>query len=110
MKIPALRVEINGKQVTVAGAEGLALLTGAVGIGAGTSGNLDAGAIAFSVIGIDTAADQPRQLTWLDGVRLAPGDKVTFEVIETDTPTPPSNTRRSPSSEQLLASEKKDQA
>ena len=110
MKIAALRIEINGKQVAVAGAEGLALLTGHVGIGAGSSGKLDAGVIVFNVIGLATAANQPRQLTWADGVRLVPGDRVTFEVVETDTPTPPSNTRDSPSPEQLAAAAKKDHA
>src|SRR6266496_3481944 len=101
MKIPALRIEINGTQIAVAGAENLSLLSGQVALGAGSSGSIDLGKIVFSVIGIDIAGTQPRQLTWGDGVQLKPGDRVTFEVVETETPTPPSNVRRTPSAEEL---------
>jgi hypothetical protein len=103
MKIPALRIEINGKQVAVAGAEGLSLLSGQVGLGAGSKGNIDLESIVFSVMGLDVAGTPPRQLTWVDGIQLKPGDRVTFEVVETESPTPPSNVRRTPSAEQLAA-------
>jgi len=103
MKIPALRIEINGREIAVAGAEKLSLLTGAVSLGAGSSASIDLGKIGFIVMGIDVAGAKPRQLTWGDGVQLKPGDRVTFEVIETENPTPPSNARRTPSSEELSA-------
>ena len=101
MKIPALRIEINGKQIAVAGAENLSLLSGQIGLGSGSSKSIDAGKITFSVIGLELTGAQPRQLTWGDGVQLKPGDKVTFEVVETENPTPPSIARRTPSAEEL---------
>ena len=84
MKIPALRIEINGKPIAVAGAEGLSLLSGQVSLGAGSSGSINLGTIGFIVIGPDVAGPQPRQLTWCDGVQLKSGDKVTFEIVETE--------------------------
>ena len=103
MKIPALRIEINGKQVAMAGAEGLSLLSGQVALGAGSAGSIDLANIVFSVMGLDVAGTPPRQLTWLEGIQLKPGDRVTFEVVQTESPTPPSNVRRTPSAEQLTA-------
>ena len=101
MKIPALRIEINGKQIAVAGAENLSLLSGQVALGAGSSGSIDLGKIVFNVIGLGVAGTRPRQLTWGDGVQLKPGDKVTFEVVETEAPTLPSGARRTPNAEEL---------
>ena len=103
MKIPALRIEINGKQVAVAGAEGLSILSGHMGLAAGSPGSVDLESIVFSVMGLNIASNPPQQLTWLDGTLLKPGDKVTFEVVETESPTPPSNVRRTPTTEQLTA-------
>ncbi len=103
MKIPALRIEINGKQIAVAGAEKFSLLSGQVSLGSGSSTSIDLGKIGFNVIGLDVAGTQPRQLTWGDGVQLKLGDRVAFEVVETDTPTPPSSTRRTPSATELAS-------
>ena len=103
MKVKALRIEINGKEVAVAGAEGLGVLTGYVGFGAESAGSLNLGTIVFSVMGLDIGAVQPRQLTWAEGVRLSLGDRVTFELVETDNPSPPSNVRASPSPAELSA-------
>jgi hypothetical protein len=103
MKIPALRIEINGMEIAVAGAEKLSLLTAQVSLGAGSADSIELEKIVFNVIGLDVAGVQPRQLTWGDGVRLKRGDKVTIEIVETGSPTPPSNVRGTPSSEELAS-------
>jgi hypothetical protein len=61
MKIPALRIEINGKQIAVAGAENLSLLSGQVALGTGSSGSIDLGKIVFNVIGLDVAGTTQRR-------------------------------------------------
>jgi hypothetical protein len=104
MKIPALRIEINGKQIAVAGAENLSLLSGQVALAAGSSGRgIDLGKIVFNVIGLDVAGTRPRQLTWGEGVQLKPGDRVTFEIVETESPTPPSDVRQTPTAGELAS-------
>src|SRR5258708_6403480 len=99
MTIPTLPTAAAGKQLPAAGAENLSLLSGQVSLGAGSSGSIDLGKIGLIVIGLDVAGTQSRQLTWGDGVQLKPGDRVTFEVVETENPTPPNNARRTPSAE-----------
>ena len=101
MKIPALRIEINGEVLAIAGAEGLSLLTGSVGFGSRTAAHPVQ--LMFNVMGLAVEGPHPRQLSWGDGVRLKFGDKVTFELVEVDHPTPPSKVIRSPSSEELAA-------
>jgi hypothetical protein len=101
MKLPALRVELNGELVAVAGAEGLSLLSGQVGFGAGSANAIHAGAAVFSVIGLALGGEQPRQLSWANNVQLNLGDKVTFQVVEVEHPSPASQTLKVPSSEQL---------
>lgn len=109
MKIPAIRVEINGKLIAIAGKENISFLSGHIGIGVGSMAKIDVHNIAFGVIGVETTGSQSRQLTWSDGIKIAPGDKVTFEVIETENPTPPTNAIRTPSTEELagIANSKK---
>jgi hypothetical protein len=103
MKVSALRVEVNGELVAVAGAEGLSLLTGSVGYGPGSSDATHPTQIVFNVMGLAVTGPQPRQLSWGDEVRLKLGDRVTFELVEVDHPNPPTKILRSPSSEELAA-------
>jgi hypothetical protein len=103
MKIPALRVELNGELVAIAGANGLSLLTGTVGLGSGHGEKIDASEIMFSVMGLNVRSAQPQQLTWGNGTKLRPGDRVTFEVVEVEQPSPPDRVLSSPSSAQLAA-------
>ncbi len=103
MTVPALRIEVNGELVAVAGAEDLSLLTGTVGFGAGNGNNLDASAIIFSVMGLEINSPQPKQMTWGKSVKLKTGDRVTFQFVDVDSPTPPDQTLRSPSSSELAA-------
>lgn len=103
MKTPALRVEVNGKLVAIAGASDLSLLTGTIGLGSGKGQKLDPSEIVFSVMGLNVHGAQPRQLTWGNGIKLQPGDRVTFEVVEVEQPSPPDKVLASPSSAQLAA-------
>lgn len=108
MKIPALRVEINGELIAVAGAEDLSILTGSVGIGsAGPGLAIDVSHVILNVMGLMTRGSQPRQLSWGKGVQLKSGDRVTFEIIEVDQPSPPDQVLRSPSSAELAAAAEK---
>lgn len=104
MKIPALRIEINGELIAIAGAENLSLLTGQIGLGSGSSTNIDLERILFSVMGLDVRGARPRQLTWGDGIHLKVGDRVTFQVVEVENPSPPNNVRASPGPEELASS------
>lgn len=103
MKIPALRVEINGELVAIAGAEDLSLLVGQVGFGAGKNRTIDASQVTFIVMGLAAQGPQPRQFTWGDGVYLELGDRVTFEVTEVEQRSPPNKVLQSPSSSELAA-------
>ena len=103
MKIPALRIEVNGELVAVAGAKELSLLSGQVGFGAGKGGILDASHVMFSVMGIDVQAAQPRQLTWGNAVQLKMGDRVTFQVTEVEQPSEPDQVVRTPSATELAS-------
>ena len=110
MKIPALRIEINGELVAIAGAEDLSILTGQVGFGAGKDRTINTSQVMFSVMGLAIQGPQPRQLTWANGVQLKLGDRVTFEVSEAEQPSPPTQVLRTPSSAELAtaaAAEKK---
>lgn len=103
MKVPALRVEINGELVTIAGAENLDILTGNVGFGASPSGGIEVSNVMFLVMGLAVHGPNPRQLTWGNDIKLGPGDRVTFEVIETEQPSPPDKVLSTPSSDELAA-------
>ena len=103
MKTPALRVEVNGQLVTIAGASGLSLLTGTIGLGSGQGSKINSSEILFNVMGLSIHSAQPQQLTWGNGIKLQPGDRVTFEVVEVEQPSPPDKILSSPSSGQLAA-------
>ena len=103
MKVPALRVEVNGELIAIAGADDLSLLSGTIGIGAGKGQSLDASEIMLSVMGLAVNCPQPRQLTWGNGIKLKQGDRVTFEIVEVEDPTPPDKALASPSPTQLAA-------
>jgi hypothetical protein len=110
MKIPALRIEVNGELVAIAGAEDLSILSGQVGFGAGKGQTINVGQVIFNVIGLAVHGPQPRQLTWGNDVQLKLGDRVTFEITEIEQPRPPQSVVRTPSSAELVAeatSEKK---
>lgn len=107
MKIPALRVEVNGILVAVAGADGLSLLTGMIGLGSGEGTQLDESHIMLSVMGLNVHATQPQQLTWAKGLKLEKGDRVTFEIVQTEQPSEPDQVIASPSSKQLSAESKR---
>jgi hypothetical protein len=113
MKFPALRVEVNGKLVAIAGDDGLSILTGQVSFGAGPNRDIDVSQVMLRVIGLAAQAPQPRQLTWANDVQLKLGDRVTFEIVEVEQPSPPDQVLRSPSYTELAAttaSEKKQRA
>jgi hypothetical protein len=101
MKIPALRVEVNGELVAIAGAEGLSVLSGQVSFGAGPNRAIDVSHVMFSLMGLAVHGPQPRQFTWGNDVQLKLGDKVTFQITEVDQPSPPNKILRSPSIEEL---------
>jgi hypothetical protein len=111
MKIVALRVEVNGKLVAIAGAEDISLLTGQVSLGAGPNRAIDVSQVVFSVMGLAVQDPQPRQLTWANNIQLKLGDRVTFEIVEVEQPSPPDKVLRTPSSAELssatAAAEKK---
>ena len=108
MKIPALRIEINGEPVMTAGAEELASLIGTVGFGAGANKNITAADTMFLVMGLAVNCEQPRQLTWGNGTKLKLGDRVTFEVTEVEQPSAPDQVLCSPSPAQLAAASKRE--
>ncbi len=101
MSIPALRIEVNGELVAVAGADGLSTLCASLGFSADKGKTLDSPEAMFMVMGLAVDNPQPRSLTWAEGVKLKMGDKVTFELVETEDPSPPDNVLASPSSAQL---------
>lgn len=109
MKIPALRVEVNGELVAIAGAEDLSILTGLVAFGAGKDRAINTGQVMFSVMGLAVHGPQPRQLTWGNDVQLKLGDRVTFEITEIEQPSPPQAVVRTPSSAELAAAAEKKQ-
>ena len=108
MTVPALRIEVNGELLAVAGAEDLSLLTGTVGFGASKGQTLNASEVMFSVMGLAVNCPQPRQLTWGKSVKLTTGDRVTFQFVEVENPSPPDQTLRSPSSAELAAEAARD--
>jgi hypothetical protein len=103
MKIPALRIEVNGHLVAIAGAKDLSMLTGTVGLGAGENANINASNILLSVMGLALHGDQPQQLSWCKNISLQAGDRVTFQVVEVEQPSSPDQTLRSPSTSELSA-------
>jgi hypothetical protein len=103
MKIPALRIEVNGELVALAGAEGLDILSGQVAFGASPTGGIDVSKVALSVMGLAVTGANPRQLTWGNGIKLAPGDRVSFEIVEVEQPSPPDEILATPTSNELAA-------
>ncbi|ALT78961.1 hypothetical protein [Paucibacter sp. KCTC 42545] len=102
MKIPALRIEVNGELIAVAGAPDLSMLSGQVAFGApGPNRMIDASCIIFNVMGLALKGAQPRQLTWANGLDLKVGDRVTFELVEVSDPSPPGKILATPSSVEL---------
>jgi hypothetical protein len=103
MKIPALRIEVNGELVAIAGAEDLSILTGQVGFSAAQNRVIDVSQIMFSVMGLAVHGPQPRQLTWGSDIQLKLGDRVTFEISEVEQPSSPQSVLLTPSSGELAA-------
>ena len=104
MTFPAIRVEVNGELVAVAGARDASLLTGSLGLGAGADKEVGFDMSVFSVMAlVGIAGDTPQQLSWCNQVHLRKGDRVTFELVEVDEATPPSRVLRTPSSKELRA-------
>lgn len=101
MTVPALRIEVNGELIAVAGAEELSLLTGTVGFGPGKDNTLNGSEVMFSVMGLAVSCPQPQQLTWGENMKLKTGDRVTFQLVEVENPSPPDQRLRSPNSSQL---------
>jgi len=102
MKVPALRIEVNGELVAVAGAPDLSMLSGQVAFAAsGPNRVIDTASIMFNVMGLALSGPQPRQLTWANGLELKVGDRVTFEFVEVSDPTPPGKVLATPSSSEL---------
>ena len=107
MKLPALRIEINGQLVAIAGAENLSLLTATIGFGSGAQKYVAAENAMFGVMGLDLHSPQPKQLNWASDIRLKDGDKVTIEIVQVEQTTPPDKTLSTPSSAQLRAEAKR---
>jgi hypothetical protein len=103
MKVPALRIEVNGELVAIAGAENLDILSGQVGFGASPTGGIEVSRVMFGVMGLSVHGPNPRQLTWGNDIKLELGDRVTFEITEIEQPSPPEQVLRSPSSDELAA-------
>lgn len=107
MKVPALRIEVNGQLIAVAGAEGLSLLTATVGLGSGTGAAISASQTMFGVMGISLHGARPQQLNWASGVKLQPGDTISFQVVEVEQPSQPDKVISTPSAAQLAAEAKR---
>jgi hypothetical protein len=103
MKIPALRVEVNGQLVAIAGAENLDILSGQVGFGASPTGGIEVSRVMFGVMGLAVHGPNQRQLTWGNEIKLGLGDRITFEIAEVDQPSAPEKVLRTPSSDELAA-------
>lgn len=103
MKIPALRIEVNGELLALAGAEGLDMLSGQVALGASPTGGIEVSRVALGVMGLAVHGPSPRQLTWGNGVKLGLGDRVTFEIVEVEQPSPPDKILATPTSAELAA-------
>ncbi|QOL48192.1 hypothetical protein [Massilia litorea] len=103
MKIPALRIEVNGELVALAGAEGLDILSGQVAFGASPTGGIEVSRVALGVMGLAVHGPSPRQLSWGNGIKLGLGDRVTFEIAEVEQPSPPDETLGTPTSDELAA-------
>ena len=102
MKVPELRIEVNGELIAVAGAPDLSMLSGQVAFGAtGPNRIIDTSGIMFNVMGLALNGTQPRQLTWANGLELKVGDRVTFEIVEVSDPTSPGKVLATPSSSEL---------
>jgi hypothetical protein len=110
MKIPALRVEVNGELIAVAGGENISNLMGTVGFGAGQNLNITTSDTFFMVMGLAVNCPQPQQLTWGNGTKLKLGDRVTFEIVEVELPSPPDQILNSPSPAQLAAKKPQSEA
>jgi hypothetical protein len=102
MKIPALRVEVNGQLVAIAGAENLDILSGQVGFGASPTGGIEVSRVMFGVMGLAVHGPNPQQLTWGNQIKLKLGDRITFEIAEVDQPSAPEKVLRT-SSDELAA-------
>ena len=104
MPFPAIRVEINGELVAIAGSEEVSFLTGSVGVGIGSGNKVLLENAALSVMAlVGVSGSAPKQLSWCDGVRLRKGDRVTFELVEIDEASPPGKVLRTPSSSELAS-------
>lgn len=57
MKIPALRVEVNGELIAIAVAEDISFLTGQVGFGASKNQAINTSQVMFIVMGLDVNRD-----------------------------------------------------
>jgi hypothetical protein len=102
MKVPALRIEVNGELIAVAGAPNLSMLSGQVAFGAsGPNRVIDTSSILLNVMGLALNGTQPCQLTWGNGLALKVGDKVTIEIVEVSDPNPPGRVLATPSSAEL---------
>src|SRR2546421_5790851 len=99
----AIEVELNGKRLVVAGAEGLALLSAQLGAGVGsTNDTVRVGTeVHLTVMGLTSPKSSSRvaNLTWINGLPLQMGDSITFRIVEVEQPDPPANVFRTPTSQ-----------
>jgi hypothetical protein len=101
VKVPALRVEVNGEVVALAGGEHLDMLSGQVGFGASPTDGINVSRVFLNVMGLAVHGPNPRQLTWGNDIKLKLGDRITFEITELDQPSPPDSVLKTPSSDEL---------
>jgi hypothetical protein len=103
MNSPALRIEVNGELVALAGAEDLDIFSGQVAFGASPTGGIAISRVALGVMGLAGHGPSPRQLSWGNGIKLGLGDRVTFEITEAEQPSPPDEILGTPTSDELAA-------
>ena len=92
----AIKVQVNGNKPVIGGADDLCVLTAILTLsgklGSASQPLRDDGTVDFTfrLGGLTARAEgvQDEHLVWLERSELKPGDKLTFEVIETDTADP----------------------
>jgi hypothetical protein len=92
----AFKVQINGQEPLVGGAEDLSVLTAIVTatgkLGSASFPQRDDGTkdIDFRLGGLTARGEgkKDEHLTWLEATALKPGDRISIEIVETDTADP----------------------
>src|SRR3954469_15196494 len=104
MPVLAIEIELNGKRLTIAGAEDLALLSAQIAAGVGPERRAlqvkDAFHLTAMGLRSSTSGSRMANLTWINGRALQMGDSVTFRIVQVETPDSPAQVLRTPTSEE----------